>query len=101
MYYFAEVFLVKTLPTTRMTKDEIKAEIKGVIEPYVMQKELLDNLSDEIQLIGDLKINSAHVVDIVLDIEEKYDITIDDESINKMNTIGEAIEVILEKMKKD
>jgi len=84
-----------------MTKDQIKAEIKSVIEPYVMQKDLLNNLTDEMQLIGDLKINSAHVVDIVLDIEEKYDITIDDESINKMNTIGESVDLILEKMKKD
>lgn len=84
-----------------MTKEQLKSEIRSVIEPYVTQKDLLDNLSDEVQLIQDLKINSAHVVDIVLDIEEKYDIIIDDESINKMNTIGEAIEVIIEKMKKD
>ena len=84
-----------------MTKEQLKSEIRSVIEPYVMQKDLLDNLSDEVQLIQDLKINSAHVVDIVLDIEEKYDIIIDDESINKMNTIGEAIGVIKEKMKKD
>lgn len=81
-----------------MNKDQIKAEIRKVLEPYVMQKEFLDNLSDEVQLIQDLKINSAHVVDIVLDIEEKYDIIIDDESINKMNTIGEAIDVIKAKI---
>ncbi len=81
-----------------MDKDQIKAEVKKVLEPYVMQKELLDNLTDEVQLIQDLKINSAHVVDIVLDIEEKYDIIIDDESINKMNTIGEAVGVIADKI---
>lgn len=81
-----------------MDKDQIKAEIRKVLEPYVMQKDLLDNLSDEVQLIQDLKINSAHVVDIVLDIEEKYDIIIDDESINKMNTVGEAVGVIVDKI---
>lgn len=81
-----------------MDKDQIKTEIKTMLEPYVMQKDLLDNLSDDVQLIQDLRINSAHVVDIVLDIEEKYDIIIDDESINKMNTIGEAISVIADKI---
>jgi len=83
-----------------MDKDNIKEELRKLIEPFVMEKALLETLSAETRLIQDLKINSAHVVDIVLEIEEKYDIIIDDESINKMNTIGEAIDVILAKMKK-
>ncbi|MCR9252096.1 MAG: phosphopantetheine-binding protein [bacterium] len=77
-----------------MEKEAIRNELKDIIDPYVMEKELLGNLSDTMELINDLKINSANIVDIVLDIEEKYDIMIDDNSINQMNTVGEAIGVI-------
>lgn len=81
-----------------MDKDQIRNELKAVIDPYVIEKEKLNDLGDTTELINDLKINSANIVDIVLDIEEKYDIMIDDDSINQMNTVGEAIGVIEKKI---
>lgn len=76
----------------------MKEELIDIIEPYVPEKELLSNLTEETTLIDDLQINSANIVDIVLDVEEQYDIVIDDDSIVKMNTIGSALEVITEKI---
>jgi acyl carrier protein len=81
-----------------MDKDQIRNELKAVIDPYVIEKEKLNDLGDTTELINDLTINSANIVDIVLDIEEKYDIMIDDDSINQMNTVGEAIGVIEKKI---
>jgi acyl carrier protein len=76
----------------------MKDELIKIIEPYVPDKELLNNLTEETTLIEDLQINSANVIDIVLDIEEKYDIIIDDDSISKMETIGSALKIIDEKI---
>ncbi|MBQ3989931.1 MAG: acyl carrier protein, partial [Bacteroidales bacterium] len=42
----------------------------------------------------DLKINSARVVDIVLDLEECFDIEISDEDIEKMKTVKDVIETV-------
>ena len=81
-----------------MEKDQIRTELKSIIDPYVTEKEMLADLADSKELINDLKINSAHIVDIVLDIEEKYDIMIDDNSINQMETVGKAIDIIQEKI---
>ncbi|WP_258103516.1 acyl carrier protein [Marinoscillum sp. MHG1-6] len=81
-----------------MTREQIKDELKGIIGDYVPEKELLESLSEEHELIGDLKINSAHIVDIVLDIEDKYDIMIEDEAIGKMGTVGESIDIIFQKL---
>ena len=77
-----------------MDKNKIQEELKNIIAIYVPEKEILDNLTLEHDLINDLKINSAHIVDIVLDVEEKYDIMIEDDVIMQMGTIGQAIEVI-------
>lgn len=82
-----------------MEKDQIIDDLVEIIKPYVSEKELLENIDESKDLINDLHINSAHLVDIVLDIEEKYDIMIDDDAIGKMNTVGEAIEVIKLKLK--
>ncbi|MFY0599798.1 MAG: acyl carrier protein [Cyclobacteriaceae bacterium] len=81
-----------------MTRDDIKNELKEIIGDYVQEKDLLSSLSEDHELINDLKINSAHIVDIVLDIEDKYDIMIEDEVIGKMGTVGESIDVIFQKL---
>ena len=83
-----------------MDKSQIQKELKEIIAVYVPEKKILENLTLEHDLINDLKINSAHIVDIVLDVEEKFDIMIEDEAILKMGTIGQAIEVIYGKVQK-
>lgn len=77
-----------------MTSSEIKQKLKPLIEPYVQDKEAFDNLREDMDLMKDLKINSQHLVDIILDAEEEFDIEIDDESAEKMLTIQSAIEII-------
>jgi acyl carrier protein len=81
-----------------MDKNKIQEELKEIIAIYVLDKEILGHLTPEHDLINDLKINSAHIVDIVLDIEEKYDIMIEDDAIMQMGTIGQAIDVIHSKV---
>ncbi len=81
-----------------MTREQIKEELKQIIGSYVQEKNLLTSLDEKHELIADLKINSAHIVDIVLDIEDKYDIMIEDEAIGKMGTVGESIDVIFQKL---
>ncbi len=74
-------------------------EIKEIIRKYAFDKTLIDNATESSRIIADLRINSARVVDIVLDIEEKYNIEIDDKSLEKIITIKDAIEIITSKTK--
>ncbi|HWZ14969.1 MAG TPA: acyl carrier protein [Mucilaginibacter sp.] len=82
-----------------MTKEEILNELKKVIAPYTTNKEMLAGIDDNTDLIKDLKINSANLVDIIIDAEAKYDIEIDYDSADKMVNVGNCIAVISEKMK--
>ena len=43
-------------------------------------------------------INSANLVDIVLDVEDHFDITIEDDEIEKMETVQSAIAIIESKV---
>jgi len=82
-----------------MTKQEILNELKKVIAPYTTNKEMLDGINEQTNLIKDLKINSANLVDIIIDAEAKYDIEIDYDSADKMVNVGTCIDVISEKIK--
>ncbi len=80
-----------------MERAEILEKLKVIIKPFIGEGADFDSLTEDSDLINDLKINSAHVVDIVRDVETEFDIVIDDDSINEMTTIGSSVNVI-EKM---
>lgn len=81
-----------------MKREEIYNELLSIISPYIDEKELSSKITEQSDLINDLKINSAHLVDIVLDIEEKFDIMIEDDLIGKMDTVGDALDIIGDKL---
>jgi len=82
-----------------MNQEQILAKLREIIEPYVEEKALLDQVNTETDLLKDLQINSAHLVDIILDAEEAFDIEIDDDSAEKMLTVGAAVEIIQNRVK--
>ena len=77
-----------------MTTSEIEQKLKKIIEPYVEEKALLGAVDMETDLLQDLHINSAHLVDIILDVEEAFDIEIDDDSAERMLTVKAAVDII-------
>ena len=81
-----------------MTREEILDVLKKVIAPYTTNKEMLASINDETDLLRDLKINSANLVDIIIDAEAQYDIEIDYDSADKMINVGTCIDVISEKI---
>ncbi len=81
-----------------MTREETLNELKTVIAPYTLNKEMLNSINDQTDLIRDLKINSANLVDIIIDAEAKYDIEIDYDSADKMINVGSCLDVITEKI---
>ncbi|MGZ4049334.1 MAG: acyl carrier protein [Bacteroidia bacterium] len=83
-----------------MDRSAILIELRKVLAPYTENKEMLDGISEETDLIKDLKINSANLVDIIIDAESKYNIEIDLDSAEKMYKVGNIIDVIINKMNK-
>ena len=75
-------------------KKEMISELKSIVKPYIQDEEAYNNLDEDTDFINDLKINSANLVDVILDIEDKYDIELDNESMDKMLNVKAALEVI-------
>lgn len=82
-----------------MTRIEITEKLKTIIKPYVQNLAAFDNLTESTDFINDLQINSANLVDVILDIEETFTIEIDNESMEKMLDVNSALSIIERKLK--
>ena len=81
-----------------MIKEEIISKLKTIVKPYVQNEEGFKNLNENTDFINDLEINSANLVDIILDVEDEFDIEIDNDSMEKMLSVKAAMDVIETKL---
>ncbi len=81
-----------------MSTTELIEKLKVIVKPYVKNEEGFKNMTEESDFLNDLKINSANLVDVILDIETEFDIIIDNESMEKMLNVKAAIEIITTKL---
>jgi acyl carrier protein len=81
-----------------MTKEKLIIKLKVIVKPYIQDEEAFKNLTEETDFINDLKINSANLVDVILDVEDEFEIEIDNDSMEKMLSVKAAIEIIEEKL---
>lgn len=80
-----------------MTKEQIIAKLTTIVKPYIQNEEAFKNLTEETDFMQDLEINSANLVDIVLDVEDEFAIEIDNDAMEKMLTIKSVVDIIQEK----
>lgn len=81
-----------------MTREERITILKQIVKPYIQNEEAFKNLSEETDFMNDLQINSANLVDIILDVEDEFDIEIDNDSMEKMLNVKAALDIIEEKL---
>tara|TARA_R110002124_G_scaffold264602_1_gene431268 strand:+ start:391 stop:642 length:252 start_codon:yes stop_codon:yes gene_type:complete len=81
-----------------MENEELISKLKAIVSPYVQDNEAFENLSKDTDFVKDLKINSANLVDIILDIEDEFDIRLENEDMEKMLDVKAAMEIVNEKL---
>lgn len=81
-----------------MKKEAIIEKLKAIVKPYINNEEAFESLTESTDFITDLKINSANLVDVILDVEEEFDIVIDNQSMERMVDIKTALEIIETKL---
>jgi len=81
-----------------MKNEELITKLKTIVAPYIQDEDAFKNLSEETDFVKDLKINSANLVDIILDIEDAFDIRLENEDMEKMLDVKSAMEIINTKL---
>lgn len=83
-----------------MTQENLIEKLKKLVKPYVQDEDAFNNLTEETKFLSDLKINSANLVDIVLDVEDEFDIRIENEEMEQMVSVQAAMDIISSKVEK-
>lgn len=93
-----DVLFLRNIKKEFMTREDLIISLQKIVEPYVQDQNAFNNLSEETDFINDLKINSANLVDVILDVEDEFDIEIDNDSMEKMLSVKAAVEIIEAKL---
>jgi len=72
-----------------MTRSEIAitviAKIAGVPS---------ESITPEMELVADLDMDSAKALELLVELEDRFDVEIDDENAAKLNTVGDVLATI-------
>lgn len=82
-----------------MGAEKVIQKLKAIVKPYIQDEQAFNEMNEHTNFINDLKINSANLVDVILDIEDEFDIVMTNEDMEQMTTVKSAITVIQEKLK--
>jgi len=81
-----------------MTNDELIVKLKAIVAPYIQNEDAFKNLTEDTDFVNDLQINSANLVDIILDVEDEFDIRLENEDMEKMLDVKSTITIINTKL---
>ena len=80
-----------------MDREEVKADFVAMIQPFVRNLKS-DQISDDMLLVDDLNVHSARLVDIILEMEDTFDIRIEDEEAGALTTVGSTVDLVIAKI---
>lgn len=81
-----------------MNKEERYQILKEIVKIYLPEDVSVDAITAESDFINELNINSANLVDIILDVEDAFDILLENEDMDQMRTVENALEIIDSKL---
>ena len=79
------------------TEAEVFEQVVKILTPFVKDKEALATVARETHILDDLKVNSSRLVDVVLQLEDRFEIEVGDDDIDSVETVGDCVDLILAK----
>ena len=77
---------------------EIEAKVKKIVAEQMGVSE--SEISRETSFVNDLNADSLDTVELVMEFEDEFEMSIPDEEAEKIQTVGMAIDYIVEQAKK-
>lgn len=81
-----------------MTEEEKYQKLNTIVETYLPDDVSVDAIKPTSNFTTELNINSANLVDIVLDVEDAFDIILENDDMDGMQTVQDALAIIDKKI---
>jgi len=81
----------------KVERDELLNKIKTIVADKLSISE--DQVTEEASFIDDLGADSLDTVELVMALEDEFDLDIPDEEAEKLTTVGKSIDYVLSNLK--
>ena len=79
-----------------MKLEEVQAKLKEIVMDRLNAEE--EQIKPEASFVEDLGADSLDIVELIMGIEEEFDIELPDEDAEKLTTVGEAMSYVKAKL---
>jgi acyl carrier protein len=77
---------------------EVFKSVVDIISKHAKNREMIAKIDMGTNILNDLQVNSARLVDIVLDFEDLFKIEIQDDELDHIATVGDAVQLVGKKI---
>lgn len=81
-----------------MTTEEIYTQLVPIVKTYLPDDVDEIAITPESDFTRELNINSAHLVDVVLDVEDAFDVEFDNADMESLRNLNDAVAIIQKKI---
>jgi acyl carrier protein len=81
-----------------VSEKELFDKVVEILTPYAKNQAALAKVEPGTNILEDLKVNSARLVDVVLAFEDEFDIEIADEDVDSVETVQDCVALIQQKL---
>jgi len=80
------------------THEEVVDQVRRLVVDHT---DTSSEITEQTELVADLGIDSLGVMEVVADIEDKFDMTIADKELRDVATLGDVVKAIEVRLEKD
>jgi acyl carrier protein len=81
-----------------MDQTDVFSKVVEILTPYVKNDAALANIKPDANIFDDLEVNSARLIDVVLAFEDEFGIEVNDDEVDSVTTVGDAVNLICSKL---
>jgi acyl carrier protein len=82
----------------KITREALKAHLFEVFRKHALTN---TQVTESAHITGDLGVDSLAVMEIVAELEDKYDMSFPDDELPKIRTVGDVIETLSKRLEAD
>jgi acyl carrier protein len=75
----------------------VGAALEEIVRRFAPRERAAVPLNPQTRLIDDVGIDSPRMIDIVLEVEDRFGITVDDNEVQRVRTFGEMLALVAER----
>jgi acyl carrier protein len=87
-----------TSPSPEMDETRVFSEIVAILKRFARNQDALAQATPQTTFLKDLRVNSARLVDIVIQIQDRFGIELTDEEADKVRSVGDAVKLVVAKL---